>query len=223
MFLLLAPAPFDFTAIFGNLAKRWYYYVVLVVAITILVLYTVKKKKKRNELSNTQKLVYTAMLSALAFVANYFTIKVSDSLQISLVALVGFIAGYMLGSGLGFASAFIGDFICGIVAPFGAYNPIIGLGTGLWGFIPGFIFESFNGNDYLKAVISFVLCFILNSFAINTFGLSVMYSMTFDSLLILLPTKLLTVTINAIVSICLLSLLPRVLPKNKFPFVVSKK
>ena len=108
--LFLAPAPFDFTAIFGNLVNRWYYYVVLVVAITLLILYTIKKKKKRNELSNTQKLVYTAILSALTFLANYFTIKVNDSLQISLVALVGLVAGYMLGSGLGFTSAFIGDF-----------------------------------------------------------------------------------------------------------------
>ncbi len=221
--LFLAPAPFDFTAIFGNFAKRWYYYVVLIVAITLLVLYTVRKKKKRNELSNTQKLVYTAIMSALAFVANYFTIKMSESLQISLVAFVGFFAGYMLGSGLGFASAFIGDFICGIVAPFGAYNPIIGVGTGLWGFIPGFIFETFEGNDYIKSIISFALCFILNSFAINTFGLSVMYSSTFESLLILLPTKLLTVTINAIICVCLLPIMPRILPKDKFPFVNGKE
>ena len=214
--LFLATPPFDFAKIFGNFTKRWYWYLVLFVFLALLVVFTIIKKRKRNNLSQTQKLVYTAILSALCFIANYFTIKASDLLQISLVASVGFLAGYLLGSGLGFAAAFVGDLICGIVAPFGAYNPIIGIGTGLWGFVPGLIFERFKGNDYIKTIISFAICFLLNSFAINTFGLSVMYTMTFESLIVLLPTKLLVVAINCAISIGLVALLKKILPKTKF-------
>ena len=151
---LLAVAPFDFGAIFSNLSKRWYYYVALLVFLVAVVVVFLMVKKKRNNLNQTQKIVYTAIFSALAFVANYLTIPVSSVLQISLVATVGFIAGYTLGGLGGFAAAFIGDFICGIIAPFGAYNPIIGIGTGLWGLIPGLIFTFTKGNDFIKLSIS---------------------------------------------------------------------
>lgn len=223
MFNLLKTAPFDFGAIFGNLAKRWYYYLILVVAIALIVVFAFFKKQNRNTLSNTQKLVYTAIFSALSFVANYFTIKVSDAFQISLVATVGFLAGYTLGAGLGFTAAFVGDLICGIVAPLGAYNPIIGIGTGLWGFIPGVIFSCVKLPDYANTIISFILGFILNSFAINTFGLSVMYTMTFESLLVLLPFKLAVVAINTVLCVVLAQVLKRVMPKNRFTFVKEKK
>ena len=214
--LLASVTAFDFAKIFGNLQKRWYYYLALFVVIAIIVVVTLLQKNRRNNLSSTQKIVYTAVMSALCFLANYYTIKVSDVLQISLVATVGFLSGYMLGSGLGFASAFIGDLICGIVAPFGAYNPIIGIGTGLWGFIPGVLFNNLRINQIITAIISFILCFIFNSFLVNTLGLSLMYSMTFESLLVLLPTKLLVVAINAVISILLMLTLRKILPKHKF-------
>ena len=158
MLNLLATAPFDFAKIFGNIGSRWYYYVVLAVFLAFIILFTIYGKQKRNTLTKTQKLVFTAIFSALAFVANYFTIKASDLFQLSFVALVGFLAGYTLGAGLGFVASFVGDLICGIVAPFGAYNPIIGIGTGLWGFVPGVIFATIPINDYVKTAISFIIC-----------------------------------------------------------------
>ncbi len=220
MSVLLVNA-FDFAGIFGNFLKRWYYYVALFIVIALIVFYALKRKRKRNGLSDTQKIVYTAIFSALSFVANYFTVKVSDVLQISFVATTGFLAGYLLGGGLGFAASFIGDLICGIVAPFGAYNPIIGIGTGLWGFVPGVIFDCFNGNRCVKTVISFVVCFFLNSFVVNTLGLSLMYGMNFSSLLILLPWKFLAVAVNGVICIVLTEVLSRILPKDKFPDKVS--
>lgn len=212
----LLVAAFDFAKIFGNIGKKWYYYLALAVVISIVIVVTLLQKNRRNNLSYTQKIVYTAVMAALCFLANYFTIKVSDLLQVSLVATVGFLSGYMLGGGLGFAAAFVGDLICGIVAPFGAYNPIIGIGTGLWGFIPGVLFNNLRINQIITAIISFILCFIFNSFLVNTLGLSLMYTMTFESLLVLLPTKLLVVAINAVISILLMLTLRKILPKHKF-------
>lgn len=223
MFNLLAVAPFDFKGIFGNFTKRWYYYLALFIAVILIAVYSFTIKKKRCNLSKTQKIVYTAMFSALSFIANYFTIKVSDALQLSLVATVGFFAGYMLGAGLGFTASFMGDLICGIIAPFGAYSPIIGIGSGLWGFVPGIIFNSFKGNDYVKAIISFIVCFILNSFLVNTLGLSLMYGLSFESLLALLPYKLISVVVNAVICILFIPVTYRVLPKDKFPFARKEK
>lgn len=229
MLNLLATAPFDFAKIFGNIGSRWYYYVVLAVFLAFIILFTIYGKQKRNTLTKTQKLVFTAIFSALAFVANYFTIKASDLFQLSFVALVGFLAGYTLGAGLGFVASFVGDLICGIVAPFGAYNPIIGIGTGLWGFIPGLLFTvgdnlpDFKLKDYVITVISFIFGFVLNSFAVNTFGLSVMYSMSFESLLVLLPGKLAVVGVNMVIACVLIGVLPRILPADKFPFAKKRK
>ncbi len=216
-FLLLAKS-FDFKAIFGNVITKWYYYVILAAFLIALILFfSLKKQPSRNNLSNTQRLVYTAVFAALSFVANYFTVKVSDALQISFVSATAFLGGYLLGGGLGFAAAFLGDFICGIVAPFGAYNPIIGIGSGLWGLIPGVIFDFFRGNVYVKIAVSFAISFIVCSFLVNTWGLSLMYSMTFLSLTALLPWKLLVTVINAAVCYAIVPiLLPRILPKDKF-------
>ena len=199
-FLFLKTEPFDFGSIFGNVLKKWYYYVILAVFLAALILFFVKTKRpERNNLSKTQRLVYTALFAALSFVAT-----------------VGFLSGYLLGGGLGFAASFTGDLICGIVAPFGAYNPIIGIGSGLWGLVPGVIFTYFKGNDYVKTAVSFIISFVLCSFAVNTFGLSVMYSMTFLSLLSLLPVKLLVAAVNAALCFALVAVLPRILSKEKF-------
>lgn len=209
---------FDFNAIFGNIVTKWYYYVILAAFLIVLfVFFTFKKQPERNNLTDTQRLVYTALFAALSFVANYFTVKIGDALQISFVAAAGFLAGYILGGGLGFAAAFTGDLICGIVSPFGAYNPIIGIGSGLWGLIPGAIFDYFKGNVYVKIAVSFALSFSVCSFLVNTWGLSLMYSMTFLSLMALLPWKLLTAAINAALCFAVVPvLLPRILPKDKF-------
>lgn len=215
--LLLKPSAFDFSAIFGNFLSKWYYYMTLAIFIVIMsAILLIKKPPTRNNLTKTQKLVYTAILSALSFVANYFTIKISDGLQISFVSAVGFLAGYLLGGGLGFVASFTGDLICGIVAPLGAYNAIIGIGSGLWGLIPGVIFSYFKGGDHIKTIISFIISFVVISFAVNTYGLSLMYSMTFKSLLTLLPLKLLSLAANGALCVILVSILPRVLPKEKF-------
>ena len=214
--LFLATKPFDFAKIFGNIGSRWYYYVALAVVVVAVIIFSIFKDGNRNALTQTQKLVYVAIFSALSFLANYFTIKVSDVLQLSLVATVGFLAGYLLGAGMGFTAAFIGDLICGIVMPFGAYNPIIGIGTGLWGLIPGAVFAFSGKRKYIKTVLSFAICFVLNSFLVNTFGLSVMYQMQFSHLLTLLPVKFVGVVVNSAICLTLVAIMPKVLPKDKF-------
>ena len=217
---------FNFAYVFKSIITRWYLYLLLLAVIIGVVLFAVLvKQPKRNTLSKTQKLVYTAIFSALCFVTNCFTIPFSQVWQASLVALVGFVAGYMLGAGWAFAAAFIGDLIGAIVMPTGAYNPIINVGTAMWGLIPGVIYTLFGkkGNDYLKCFISFVLGFVINSFLINSWGISLMYSISFDKLMVTLPFKLATVGVNFALALVMVAVLPRILPKDKFNFVKKKE
>lgn len=215
---------FDFASIFKTVATKWYYYIALAVFLILLfAFFFFKKQPRNNALSKTKKITYLAVLSALATVSNIFDIKISDEFQISLVATVGFLAGYSLGGGYGFAVCFIGDLIGAIINPHGPYNPIIGIGTGLWGLIPGIAFYYFKGNDYVKSVICFLLGFLLISAGVNVVGFCLMYPSyyTFDILLPTLPLKFAVVAVNAAISIALLSALPRILPETIFPKITA--
>ena len=217
----LLTSAFDFAEIFKTVVTRWYYYVALAVFLIILVaFFFIKKQPARNNLSKTQRITYVSVLTALAVVANVFDIKISDEFQISLVATVGLISGYLLGGGLGFAVCFTGDLIGAIVNPHGPYNPIIGIGTGLWGLIPGIAFSYFRGNRCVKTCVSFLLGFILISAGVNVFGFCLMYPTryTLSVLLPTLPLKLAVCAVNCAISIGLVSVLPKVLPKDKFNF-----
>ena len=216
MFVFLTAA-FDFAEIFKTVRTRWYYYVALAVFIILLAaFFFIKKQPRKFEIKKTRKITYVAVLAALATVSNIFDIKVSDEFQISFVATVGFIAGYTLGGGFGFAVCFVGDLLGALINPHGPYNPIIGIGTGLWGLIPGIAFYYFKGNDYIKTAVSFTLGFLLISAGINIVGFCLMYPTryTFEILLPTLPLKLAVVAVNACVSAALVSALPRLLPES---------
>lgn len=201
---------FDFSYIFGNIGKNWYYYVIGAVVLTLVILTVVFKKfrGKLDSLSDTKRLVYIAVLSALATLSNVFDIKVSDDLQISLVATVGFISGYLLGAGGGFAVCFTGDLIGALINPHGVYNPVIAIGTGLWGFIPGVIFSILKNNKYVLTVISFFIGLIVISGGINTLGIWLMYGLgkkTFFAYYATFPFKAIGVVVNIVICVLLLS------------------
>ena len=210
------PQPFDFADIFRNIKARWYVYVIVAFIVLVVLVFTFLKKKSRNKLSNTQKVVYTAMMTALCFLANYLTISISEMFQISLILSVGFVSGYILGAGLGFVSAFIGDFICAIIKPTGVYSPIINLGSGLMGFIPGLLFERVKINAYINTAISTITVFIVSSVLVNTIGLCVLYGFPMEIYIVRLPITAISTVVNGVVCFGLISILPRILPKDKF-------
>lgn len=216
---------FDFSEIFKTITTRWYYYVALAAfSVIIFSFFFFKKQPAKNSLTKTQRLCYVAVLAALSTVTNIYSIPVSEEFQISLVATIGFVAGYSLGGGYGFAVCFIGDLIAAIVHPFGPYNPIIGIGTGLWGLIPGVAFSYFRGNDYVKTAVSFALGFLLISAGINLVGFCLMYPSryTFAALLPTLPLKFAVAAINFSVCAALIPAIPRIMPKAKFYFEEKK-
>ena len=213
---------FDFAYIFKTFITKWYYYLAMIIMLIIVFsLLFIKKPKQRNTLSSTRKLVYAGMLSSLCAIANIWDIPVNESLQLSLVATIGFVSGYLLGGKIGFVICFVGDLVGGIIAPKGPYNPIIAIGTGLWGLIPGIIYSYFNGNKIIKLIVSFVLGFLIISLGINTIGYALMYPKytTMALSFAMLPFKLLSVVVNLIISTGLIGTFKRILPKDTFIFL----
>lgn len=227
--LLLAPSfdrAFEFSYIFKTLITKWYYYLILAVVLVLVVLvFFIKKQPKRNNLNGTRKLVYISIFASISAVANIFDIPVSSALQISLVATVGLISGYVFGAGPAFVICFVGDLIGAIIAPKGPYNPIIAIGTGLLGLIPGVAFSYFRGKDLIKIIVVFFLTSIICSFLINTIGYALMYPKYTTMALSLgaLPVKILVMVLNAILSYLLIDVLKKVLPKQDFNFAENKQ
>ena len=209
---------FNFAYVFKSIITRWYLYLLLLAVIIGVVLFAVLvKQPKRNNLSKTQKLVYTAIFSALLVVVNIFQIP-TPLAQFSFVATIACIAGILLGPISGFAVAFIGDLIAGIVAPLGPYSPIIGIATSLYGLVPGVVFAFFKGKDLPKIIISFAITFILSSIVLNTIGLSLIYPKVYvlADRLAMLPFTLLFHAVNTVLSVIILKMLRRILGSSKF-------
>jgi ECF transporter S component (folate family) len=229
LLLYSVPKAFDFSQIFGNIVSEWYAYLILFLVlggITTLA-FIFKKNQKRNRLSKTQKIVYAGVLASLSIVCNTFIEIPLGDFKLSLTITMGFIAGYMLGGELAFAVGFVSDLIGGIVMPQGVYNPFLALSSGLFGFIPGVFFTYFKGNDYLKTVISAILIFVLCSMFINTAGLYLSYwigkKTFFAYMLVRLPTQSVNAAANLALSIAMLPVLKRILPKDKFALSEKSK
>ncbi|MBQ2718297.1 MAG: folate family ECF transporter S component [Clostridia bacterium] len=218
MFNLLAPSAFDFKAIFSNVLSEWYYYLTFILIVLTVIFLVVKfKPQEKVELKKTHKLSIIAILSALCVIANIFSFG-SDFVKFSFVSVVCFIAGFTLGPIGGLAVGFIGDFLAGIIFPFGVYNPIIALGSALFGFIPGIIFHYFKGNNIIKTVVSFIICYVVCSVLLNTtatyfmylHGNSAKYQTVFAYLVARIPTTAITQGINLVISILLLPALNKI-------------
>ena len=214
-------APFDFSAVFGNVLQNWYYYLTLLIVIAgIIVFFAFVKPKRKILFSGTKKIVYTAVFTALSFVANSFSYFPVSYISISVLPTVCFLSGLLLGAKSGFLVGFIGDLLGAIIFPAGAYNPLIGIASGLSGLIPGVIFDYFKGNGYIKTVISFVLTLVICTSGINTFALYLMYGLgkkTFWAYLIVrLPWQVLIAAGNLVLSLSLFAAIGRIFPKDKF-------
>jgi ECF transporter S component (folate family) len=208
---------FNFAYIFKSIVSRWYLYVFLaVVVVGVIVFALIKKPKRTPNLSKTQKLAYISMFVALCVVANIFQIPF-PLVQVSFVATIACLAGVLLGPIEGFSIAFIGDLIAGIIAPTGVYSPIIGVGTALFGLVPGLMFYYSKRGDVFNGIISFIITFILTSVIINTIGLTLIYSSgVLIEKIALLPLNLLFHAVNCALSIILIKTFRRILPKDKF-------
>lgn len=215
----------DFSEIFGNVVSRWYYYAVLLAVIIALTLFFLfRKKRVRNNLSRTEKLVYASLFTALSAVANIFSFFiVPNRYAITFTAIPCFLAGYLLGAKCGFIVGFAGDLIGCVIAPSGAYLPLIGLSSGLLGFIPGIIFEYARGNDSVLTVISFSVCYVVCSAFLNTFANWLFIATDLNStttfwayFVVRFWFQAIVMAVNCAISVALVVFLKKRLPDDKF-------
>lgn len=209
---------FNVTYIFKSVVSKWYLYVALALVIVGVVILACKiKPPKRHNLSSTQRIAYLSIFCAICVVVNILQIP-TPLMQLSFVATVCAVGGILLGATDGFIIGFVGDLIAGIIAPMGVYSPIIGIGTGFLGLVPGLIFSYVGGKDFIKVIISFAITFVVTSLILNTIGLSIIYPKYYVLLdrFALLPFTLLFHAINCLLTIGIIKLLKRTLPKNKF-------
>lgn len=190
--------------------------VLLVVSAVLMTIFV--KPVRKVETSKTKRIAYVAVLTAICALFNVFTVPISKSVFLSFTALPCFIAGYLFGYYEGFAVGFIGDLIGSIINPMGAYMPIIGIASGMWGFIPGVIFSYFKGNDRLKTVISYLLCFLICTVFLNTFGLWLLYGLGKKTFWVYLwarlPFQTIITLVNMFVALSAVSFLPYFIKKG---------
>ncbi len=125
--------------------------------------------KSFMSLTAAKKIAYLAVFTAIAVVINAVSIDVTPSFKLSFTATVGFIGGSFFGPVGGFAVMLIGDVIGGFLAGF-VPNPIITLGTCMFGLIPGIIVPYCKWNLGIKVVVCFVLCGLVSTMGLNAYG-----------------------------------------------------
>ncbi len=129
----------------------------------------------------SQKIAYTAVVTAFVVVANmFFEFKLAET-QFSLTIFVSAIAGILIGPLLGFAACFLGDLVGFLYHSGGfAYLPWIGLSLGMIAFLSGLIVGGLKSGAkwflYVKLSIVCVLTFLLCTVAINTTAFWILYS-----------------------------------------------
>lgn len=125
-------------------------------------------------MNKTLKLTSVAMLTALAVLANMFTIPLTPNFSrvISFTIVVSFIAGIYLGPVSGLTVGFLGDLIAHFINPMGGmgYNWFIGLSCALTGLVAGLVFK-LKLHRLIKLVIAIVLSFVICTTLLNNFGL----------------------------------------------------
>ena len=133
-----------------------------------------QKRLNSRKTTVTKELTAIAVFAALCTIVNLFEIP-APLYKISLTMLFALFAGVIFGAPRAFIVCFIGDLIAAIILPQGPYNLILGLTSGLMGFIAGAVFEIRGLHKILKTIISLVIMYLVCSVFLNSFALYFMY------------------------------------------------
>lgn len=136
-----------------------------------------KKKNAGVFYSPTLKITYIAVFIALSVVTGIFSINIIPQIVIlSFFYIPVMLAGIFLGPAAGFTIGILGDLLGAMIAPKGAYLPLIGVASGLIGFFPGLIFKIKSENKildslYFKITLSMALVLVICTAGLNTYAL----------------------------------------------------
>ena len=163
------------------------------------------------DLPAAKKIAYLAVFTAIAVAVNAISIDISPVFKLTFTYVVGFLSGSLFGPIGGFAVMFLGDAVGGFIAGF-VPNPIIGIGTGLIGLIPGAIVPYIKCNFVVRLVLSFFLCALICTLGINAYGTYMFVASKYSSYWVYLATRLpqlAVVFVNAFLSYFAVKLLNR--------------
>ena len=219
MSILLVPSSFEFSAIFASFNDWWFLYLILIASVALVfIAFKYYKFSGALNVSGTKRLCHIAIFTAICAIINCFSFFPVSYISISLLATVCMVAGILYGARDGFIIGFLGDLIQAIVMPAGAYNPLIGLASGIMAVIPAIVFNKNTQGIYVKIAISSLLCLAICTAGLNTFGLWLFYALGKKSFLaylfIRLPFQILVCAGNAIVSAIIIKVLMRIFPKK---------
>lgn len=168
-------------------------------------------------MTKTKLIAFTALFCAISVLLNstFLSFTLTASQKVSFTLAWSFLAGVALGPWCGFAVGFLGDLLGSLVfGEGGAYLPLIGIGAGLAGMIPGILFRIRRGNVYVKAAISLVLVFVICTAGFNSLGIYLAFirgkNTFFAWMIARLPLQAAVTGINFAVEILLSLLLARV-------------
>lgn len=120
----------------------------------------------------TRKIAFIAVFTALAVVANMFTVPISGSNVLSFTYLVCFLAGIYLGVVPGLTVGFLGDLLGHLIMPKADfYNPFIAISSALLGVIPALVWLIPKLKKPDKLLIATAVCAVVCTAGINTYGL----------------------------------------------------
>lgn len=123
----------------------------------------------------TKRIAYVGVMTAFCVIANMlFEFRFMD-IQFSFTIAVSFIMGILLGSVMGFAACFIGDFVGYVFNSWGQlYMPWVGLSTGVMALIAGIIVNGVDfkvkGQLFIKLAVACVLTLLICTVGINSTG-----------------------------------------------------
>lgn len=131
-----------------------------------------KSIRSKSTIHHTTKLVYTAILIALAIALNAIELNTSAlGLKLTLSYIPIFTAGTFLGVIPGFLVGILGDGLAQLVAPQPPWIPFITIASGIIGVIPGLIFKIKKVNPYVKIILSMLIVFFVCTVGINSIGI----------------------------------------------------
>ena len=171
---------------------------------------------------STKKIAYIALLAAISVVLNLpiISVFIPPDIKISFVYIPAFIAGFYFGPGVGFFVGVIGDILGCIIAPQGAWLPLMTLASGLMGAIPGLV-RILKVNEKVILVISYIITYFVCSMFLNTYAVWHVYIAAKKSFWIYYATKrmiptILTMLANMSINLLLFPLFNKViLPRAK--------
>lgn len=161
---------------------------------------------------NAKYVAYLAVFAALSTIANIWSIPLSQNNFLSFVYIPCILAGLFLGMPAGFIVGLIGDVLGCLIAPKGAWLPLITLASSLIGTIPGFvvyIWKKFNPECLEKTLVrnailwaSLLGVLLICTSGLNTLATFLAYSKgkTFWAYLgVRLPTQFIVFAVNGVI------------------------